>query len=261
MASRRILDFAAVVNASRSVARKHVALRSTQLDLYARTSSLTKGAAATEKNIDQDDGRRPTPTRARELQREAENQIPSAAAEGRGHDESSRHEQQSTDQDVFYDRRQPVSDVLSALPRVKIPKRTEDTQGSDGRVDDQAINADVYYSPADEHKIRDQAPNALEGINTDVFHSPRVAKMLDSDNVRGQREIELDPTQNPPVKPGRVADGKDEDSSNAISSESVSPQAPVDQDVRDLAAGISSDAESVREVRGSITLWCPILMY
>jgi aarF domain-containing kinase len=42
MAGKRLLDLAALFNASRGVAQKHVALRSRQLDVYNRTSTLAR---------------------------------------------------------------------------------------------------------------------------------------------------------------------------------------------------------------------------
>ncbi len=42
MAGRRLLDAAKLLNASRSVAKQHIALRSQQLDVYSRTSTLAK---------------------------------------------------------------------------------------------------------------------------------------------------------------------------------------------------------------------------
>lgn len=46
MAGRRLLDVAALFNASRGIARKHVALRQEQLNLFTRTSSLAKAVRA-----------------------------------------------------------------------------------------------------------------------------------------------------------------------------------------------------------------------
>jgi aarF domain-containing kinase len=46
MAGRRLLDVAALFNASRGVAQKHVALRRQQFDVFTRTSSLAKAVRA-----------------------------------------------------------------------------------------------------------------------------------------------------------------------------------------------------------------------
>ncbi|KAH8683057.1 ABC1 family-domain-containing protein [Tricladium varicosporioides] len=42
MAGKRLLDLAAIFNASRGVAQKHIALRSRQIDVYSRTSTLAR---------------------------------------------------------------------------------------------------------------------------------------------------------------------------------------------------------------------------
>ncbi len=42
MAGKRLLDLAALFNASRGVAQKHIALRARQVDVYNRTSTLAK---------------------------------------------------------------------------------------------------------------------------------------------------------------------------------------------------------------------------
>ena len=42
MAGRRLVDAAKLFNASKSVAQKHIALRSSQWDAYNKTSSLAK---------------------------------------------------------------------------------------------------------------------------------------------------------------------------------------------------------------------------
>ncbi|KAH0295185.1 ABC1-domain-containing protein, partial [Aureobasidium melanogenum] len=65
-------------------------------------------------------------------------------------------------------------------------KSVEDTQGGDDHVKDGQINQDVYYSskghPAQPPIPQQEAVPAQaeipEGINTDVFHSPRVASLL-----------------------------------------------------------------------------------
>ncbi|KAH0361619.1 ABC1-domain-containing protein, partial [Aureobasidium melanogenum] len=112
------------------------------------------------------------------MQRKAEFQIPSVS----GHSQSV----PAPGQDTFNIRPTESSVELSSLPRTKIPKSVEDTQGGDDRVKDGQINQDVYYSsrghPAQSPIPQQEAVPAQdevpEGINTDVFHSPRVASLL-----------------------------------------------------------------------------------
>src|ERR1700761_7042368 len=44
MAGRRLLDVARIVQATRSIAKKHVALRSQQYDIYSKTTTLARAA-------------------------------------------------------------------------------------------------------------------------------------------------------------------------------------------------------------------------
>jgi aarF domain-containing kinase len=120
---------------------------------------------------------------ARQLQRQFERQIPSQAADGEeGHSKDALA--QGHDEDVSYNRSSHVSPVLSSLPRSKIPKHTENTQGNDEHVQSDGINADYYSSAAaPEDKIPSSAAvpeqeQTPEGVNTELFYSPRIARML-----------------------------------------------------------------------------------
>ncbi|KAK0940905.1 hypothetical protein LTR29_007463 [Friedmanniomyces endolithicus] len=103
-----------------------------------------------------------SPLRKRELQRQAEHQIPFATADGEG------DQQRTSGQDTFTERTEHVSPELSSLPRTKIPKHYDkhiENDDATGR-----LNSDTFPTPEDEP--------APEGINTDIFTSPRVSKML-----------------------------------------------------------------------------------
>lgn len=252
MAGKRFLDLAALFNASRGVAEKHIALRTRQLDVYNRTSTvaravrsqtdrvtktakaasfiasrLTESAPAwvseardeespgrsseadtnprtipsTEHNIPIDeDGPRPTSLNtspsvlttidstlssnaAETLQPQVEFQIPSRTADaagesfvdplGKGHDE-----------DIFYQKSGHTSPSLSSLPRVKIPKHPSSSQGSNLDSSTSGINSDLFYNNGESQQQASSADTAPEQelipehINTDVFQSPRVAKIL-----------------------------------------------------------------------------------
>ncbi|KAK6006013.1 hypothetical protein QM012_006423 [Aureobasidium pullulans] len=111
-------------------------------------------------------------------QRKAEFQIPSVS----GHSQSI----PTPGQDTFNVRPTESSVELSSLPRTKIPKSVEDTQGGDDHVRDGQINQDVYYSskghpaqaPIPQQEAIPAQDEIPEGINTDIFHSPRVASLL-----------------------------------------------------------------------------------
>jgi aarF domain-containing kinase len=84
--------------------------------------------------------------RKRELQRQAERQIPIATADGEN------AMQQASGQDTFNERAEHVSPELSLSPKFEIPKHADEAP------DPQEVMSD--------------------GINTDIYNSPRVASML-----------------------------------------------------------------------------------
>ena len=186
MSGRRLLDAIQVLNVTKSVAAKHLAVRQRQLDVFTRTSSLTKGiqsrteglilsaqaAAAlarrfnepsppdyTPKPADTTATPKPTPAttnpeEARKSQRQAESQIPASAATYSG-GEVPEQLSVSQQQDTFYKPSQETASVPSGLPRVKVPK----TGGRDQVGIDQDINADVFHSPVG----GDQAASDVKG--------------------------------------------------------------------------------------------------
>jgi aarF domain-containing kinase len=256
MGGKRILDLAALFNASCGVAEKHIALRRRQLDVYNRTSTIAKAVrsqtdrvtetakaasfivsrlnesapewasearddeptrqtnaahnarrttSSTETDIPQNtDSQRPTSLNESSVQatigstlstnaaktshQQFEFQIPSRTADGvdesavdplvKGHDE-----------DIFYQKSGHTSPSSSSLPRLKIPLHPSSSQGS-GIGFSRRINSDLFYnneesqqqdSSADTAPKQKQAP---EGINTDLFRSRRVAKVLGA-NIQG----------------------------------------------------------------------------
>ncbi|KAI4204435.1 MAG: hypothetical protein LQ350_001192 [Teloschistes chrysophthalmus] len=139
----------------------------------------------------------PPPEEARRLQRQAERQIPSQTAEppptvasdikaaSNGLSEAAELGVDQ-EQDLFYTASGKAGQVLSALPRVKLPKNTVDDQHSIDRVPDDRINQDVFYSSAPEDRDQTvphqqaipQQNEPSEEMYSELFHSPKVAKML-----------------------------------------------------------------------------------
>ena len=120
---------------------------------------------------------------AKKLQRQFEHQIPSQPADAEeGH--SKNKLAQGHDEDIFYTPSKHSSPVLSSLPRVKIPKITENTQSNDEHLRHDGINSESY-SAASAGNTSIPAAQAVpeqeevpEGVNTDLFYSSRVAKLL-----------------------------------------------------------------------------------
>jgi aarF domain-containing kinase len=88
--------------------------------------------------------------------------------------------QKGHDRDVFYSRSVESQPTTSSQPQSQIPRTSGTTQQSDEHVADKQINQDVFYNPPKpgQGQVEENLP---EGINTDVFHSKRVARMLGSD--------------------------------------------------------------------------------
>lgn len=134
----------------------------------------------------------PPADKAKRLQRQAEKQIPSEAAKPPPPPAYEGDELRvDQEQDTFYNPPQENGQVLSSLPRVKLPKSSEDTQKSDPHVPDGQMNQDVFYSSDPVHEegavpqaqayVEQEAPT--EEMYSQLFQSPKVAKAL-----RGQSD-------------------------------------------------------------------------
>ena len=165
----------------------------------------------------------PDSHRARELQRDAEKQIPSLSAEPPGTEPS---EPRSTpqNQDVFYTPPQKATRVLSSLPRVKLPKVTENTQQGHLHVPDEGINPDVFYSAASRNQ-QQQVPEVQavpeqeqpsDAMYSELFHSPKVAKLLKGERKQGNliQGLELHGVQDTPIEQEKRVQEKDQESFN-----------------------------------------------
>jgi aarF domain-containing kinase len=108
---------------------------------------------------------------AKTLQRQSESQIPAQPAEP---PESSEFGVEQ-EQDVFYQPPGATSPVLSALPRMRVPKVEWDVQGGDPHIPG-GINPDVYYSGRDSAEVSDEEPT--EEMLSQLFHSSKVSRML-----------------------------------------------------------------------------------
>ncbi|KAJ5139292.1 uncharacterized protein N7515_004140 [Penicillium bovifimosum] len=208
MSGKRLLDALQFLNVSKTVAAKHLAIRQHQLDVYTRTSSLTKGikaqtegliltakaAAALARRFDDPsppppsaaDSRdkstftdkpataatSPPPDQARKLQREAESQIPASAATYSG-SEKPNGLNVSPQQEVFYEPSLQSGPDFSSLPRVKLPKAAGDAQ-----VSNDGLNADVFHSSAGTEKPAAAEQEMSEEMIQGLFHSPRVSRMI-----------------------------------------------------------------------------------
>ena len=171
------------------------------------------------------------------------------------------------DRDVFYARSIESEPVPPSSPQTRIPKHTEDTQESDDHVQDSQLNQDVYYSvpePGQEQIQKEELPHEVavpeqdelpEGINTDVFRTQRVAKMLGGNPYKHKDHLDLKGAARTPQDNTKTAIGHDQDTFNVRSSEQSKPSTPEDsvdrsqpantkKEMQDLAAELAKDAET-----------------
>ncbi|CEL01656.1 Putative Molecular chaperone (ABC1) [Aspergillus calidoustus] len=254
MSGKRLLDAIQFLNVTKSVATKHLAVRQRQLDVFTRTSSLTKGiksqtdgliltarAAAelakrfNDSSPDHTTGRSEPSPPTHADQFPTETQIPSSvtgaskdnrtgkldvspqqeefyrpsgeqAAESAGTPRvivprATNEAQVALDKDIHADVfRSPVAAPSVAAgwiaispqqeesyqpspepavtptgtPRVRIPQAISNTQVGI----DKEIDADVYQAPVGTEKAATEPQHLSEDMMKDIFHSPRVARVL-----------------------------------------------------------------------------------
>lgn len=128
---------------------------------YVKTAAKNAGLGAAK----QDDGTLAS-LRKREQQRQSEAQIPARAADTQPIQES------GPGRDTFSQRSDQVSLELSSLPRTKLPRHAESAQGDSPPTD---LDQDVYPSPTE---AKAASPETLPDGVDQIFHSPRISKML-----------------------------------------------------------------------------------
>jgi aarF domain-containing kinase len=151
----------------------------------------------------------PSAKDARLLQRQAESQIPSTAAEPPGQEayvvrgslgEDGPKLGVDQERDTIYRTTGSASPVPVALPRVKLPKNVGDIQGGDSHIKGN-VNADVFYSSSDRagraQTLQERGvEEPSEEMVNEIFHSPRVARILGSKGKFGTSK-----PKNPSVVP------------------------------------------------------------
>lgn len=107
---------------------------------------------------------------AKVAQRQSEDPIPATAADPPGGEPEFSIDQEK---DVYYQPPGQAHPVLSALPRVRVPKTENDVQGGDSHIP-KDINADVFYSGTKEGDSEEPTEEQLAAL----FHTPRAARLL-----------------------------------------------------------------------------------
>jgi aarF domain-containing kinase len=209
----------------------------------------------------------PTPTSrplssdtARRIQRQSEEQIPSRTADALGETTQDPLEE-GHDEDSFYRTSGHTSPTLSSLPRFKIPKHPSNTQGFGSK----RLNSDTFYN-AGEGQNPGQIPSVEavpekeeipEGINTDLFYSPRIAKMLGG-KTHGdkERDVILQEVSNTRLQESDLAEDKGTFDARTTSQELASDpgtferptesKADIEKFAQDLADEIKDQSAKVR---------------
>jgi aarF domain-containing kinase len=171
------------------------------------------------------------------------------------------------DRDVFYTRSNESQPASSAQPRTHIPNQTESKQGTDSHVEDGRLNQDVFYAvPEPGQQAMKQEPfqagvpeldDVPEGINTDVFHSKRVARMLGQDRYSrkehlgsprpasstGSKRHPLD--DRPIVQTDHVPDVQSIEQTKPEPAQPMQTSQPAttEQEMQDFASKLAKDAE------------------
>ncbi|KAF5875804.1 putative molecular chaperone protein [Botrytis fragariae] len=194
---------------------------------------------------------------AKRIQREHERQIPSITADAIGH--SNNPLEEGHDEDSFYDRSRHTSPTLSSLPRAKIPKHTSDIQENDQHLKDDAINSDTFSETVDRTKQipsvetvpeQEQLP---EGINTDLFYSPRVARLLGGKTQgSGKGTLGLKGVKDTPLDQTQLARNKDQDTFNVHSSSQAEPTTP-DSPLKSVLETPRQNSEIIEKLAADIS--------
>ncbi|KXG50343.1 uncharacterized protein PGRI_068340 [Penicillium griseofulvum] len=263
MSGKRLLDALQFLNVSKTVAAKHLAIRQHQLDVYTRTSSLTKGikaqtegliltaqaAAALARRFDepsQPPAQPPSPSPADLPESISAEKPPASAAASPPPDLVRKVQRQaesqipasvatysgnekpsaldvSKQQDVFYEPSLRSDLGLSGLPRVKVPKVAGDAQ-----IGNDGLNADVFQSPVESAKPASVEQEMSDEMIQGLFHSPRVSRMISG--------------KPPPKRDWKLAAKPGQPSVN-VAKPIISPAAPKSeaQEMEELAASVAED--------------------
>lgn len=210
------------------------------------------GKSLSSKRIDVDDSGRSSIPRSdhafadhkRKIQRQAENQIPdevadppattsidpATAVKGESGASGLTIEQEK---DLFYTPASSSSKVLSALPRTKVPKKSETTQKGDPHVPDEQLNQDVFYSSADrEETVSSEEEQLTEEQYSELFHSPKIKDLLRRNLKSTERNL---PDPKSPWSGQKRSFSTSAQSSTKTESE---------REMQNLAADIANDART-----------------
>jgi aarF domain-containing kinase len=175
--------------------------------------------------------------------------------------------QKGHDRDVFYMRSVEPKPTPSSQPQSNIPSHTETKQASDEHVDDKQLNQDVFYSQqtAAPQNSKPRQEDLPDGVNTDIFHSKRVADMLKNDSpTRKERMRSRGPSVNPFI-PAQYQAGHGHGTTSSqkpqpsITEQLVTPTQTqtTEQEMRDLASQLAQDTQNSASAAPEVRLSVP----
>jgi aarF domain-containing kinase len=163
--------------------------------------------------------------------------------------------QKGHDRDVFYSRSVESHPTASSQPQLQIPTVAGTKQKGDEHVKDASLNQDVFYNTPKpgQDQVEDDVP---EGINTDVFHSRKVARMLGSDSHSRKEAAERKTSGKHPLddrsvpsrhplddRPLSSIQSQTKPSAPSISVQEAQP-ATTSKEMEDLASQLAQDVQS-----------------
>ncbi|CAA9958183.1 ABC1 domain containing protein [Pyrenophora teres f. maculata] len=160
--------------------------------------------------------------------------------------------QQGHDRDVFYARSAEAQPTNLSQPQSQIPQSTGKEQRSDTHVQDGQINQDVFYNPPKpgQRQVKDDIP---DGINTDVFHSKRVARMLGSDPLSRKEYVQRTTSGRHPLddRPLHASERPSQASAPPKPAQQSKPVA-ASEEMEKFASQLVQDAQSNTEPRSEV---------
>ncbi|PGH02688.1 Atypical/ABC1/ABC1-A protein kinase [Helicocarpus griseus UAMH5409] len=225
MSGRRLLDALILLNASRSVAGKHIARQRRQLDVHIRTSSLTKEAkaqldrialglqAASELARKFDESPQSQSQSQSQRQSQPQSQPQSSETEQRSDGSASQPEQREAElgADELKERDVEQADInqgIKSTPERTVPPEPLNTEGRPVTSPPDSVG-NTSPEPNQESSASTDSPSGSgdepsEAVIQQLFRSPRVANVLAKDKrydgVR-QRKIERTQTDRQPTTP------------------------------------------------------------
>lgn len=166
--------------------------------------------------------------RKRELQRQAESQIPSQTADAQP------PTARAGGEDTFSDRPESSSLELSSLPRTKLPRH----------VDGPVVNGQPEEAFPEPQPVQQPEPESTpHAVNTDVYSSPKVSQMLGQAGQGTKNPYAGRQKAAPKPLPEMVAAQERWQNERSSSADSGSPPHGGDIETGNLAAAIAQEAQ------------------